>query len=168
MSRAASPARSSTVSNVKIIGYKNMPGRVANDASMLYAKNLFNFLSPLIDKESKSLKINFGDEIIVGTLAHARWRGRSQGDCPGEGLCHALTFSLLRFRFLMTVMPDFAFAAEAQARNRSGDVPAFDLRDRDFRRLLRRVERDAGAAHAADVGHQRDLFGDCCRRVAWP
>ena len=53
---------------VKIIGYKNVPGRVANDASMLYAKNLLNFLTPLIDKEKKALKIDFADEIIQGAL----------------------------------------------------------------------------------------------------
>ena len=30
--------------NVKILGYTNVPGRVAKDASALYAKNIFNFL----------------------------------------------------------------------------------------------------------------------------
>jgi len=57
-----------SVGNVKILGYKNVPGRVANDASMLYAKNLFNFLAPLIDKDNKALKIDWADEIIAGTL----------------------------------------------------------------------------------------------------
>ena len=38
------------------------------------------------------------------------------------------------------------------------------LRARDLRRLLRGLERDAGAAHAADVGHQRDLERDHRRR----
>ena len=56
------------VNDVKIIGYRNVPGRVANDASMLYAKNLLNFVTPLIDKESKGLKIDWSDEIIAGTL----------------------------------------------------------------------------------------------------
>lgn len=53
---------------VKIIGPRNMPGRVAADASMLYARNLFNFLQPLIDIETKTLKIDWDDEIITGTL----------------------------------------------------------------------------------------------------
>ncbi len=53
---------------VKIIGYHNVPGRVATDASALYAKNLLNFITPLIDSESKSLDIDWEDEIIVGTL----------------------------------------------------------------------------------------------------
>jgi proton-translocating NAD(P)+ transhydrogenase subunit alpha len=62
------PGETVMAGNVKILGYRNVPGRVANDASMLYAKNLWNFLSPLIDKESKTLKIDWSDEIIAGTL----------------------------------------------------------------------------------------------------
>lgn len=53
---------------VKILGYRNVPGRVAADASMLYARNLLNFLTPLIDKEAKALKIDWADEIVKGTL----------------------------------------------------------------------------------------------------
>jgi NAD(P) transhydrogenase subunit alpha len=52
------------VNGVKIIGYPNMPSRIAVDASSLYARNLLSFLTPLIDKESKSLKINWEDEIV--------------------------------------------------------------------------------------------------------
>lgn len=53
---------------VKIIGYTNMPGRLARNASQLYAKNLVNFLKLLIDDKSKAIKINFEDEIIQGAL----------------------------------------------------------------------------------------------------
>ena len=53
---------------VKIVGHANVPGRLAEDASKLYAKNLFNFLSPHVDAESKSLKIDWDDETIKGTL----------------------------------------------------------------------------------------------------
>jgi NAD(P) transhydrogenase subunit alpha len=53
---------------VRILGYRNVPGRIATDASALYAKNLLNFLSPLIDKETKALKIDWADEIVKGTL----------------------------------------------------------------------------------------------------
>ncbi|MCE9507872.1 MAG: Re/Si-specific NAD(P)(+) transhydrogenase subunit alpha [Alphaproteobacteria bacterium] len=65
------------VNGVKIIGYPNMPSRIAVDASSLYARNLLSFLTPLIDKESKSLKINWEDEIVKastltrdGTVVH--------------------------------------------------------------------------------------------------
>jgi NAD(P) transhydrogenase subunit alpha len=53
---------------VKIIGYANVPGRVAKDASALYAKNIFNFLSLLIDKENKKINFDFEDEIINSVL----------------------------------------------------------------------------------------------------
>jgi len=51
---------------VKIIGYSNYASRTAYSASGLLAKNIINFLSLLVDKETKSLKIDFEDEIIKG------------------------------------------------------------------------------------------------------
>ena len=52
---------------VKIVGRINMPGRIAVDASALYAKNLLNFITPFVDKETKSLKLNWEDEVVKGT-----------------------------------------------------------------------------------------------------
>ncbi len=49
---------------VKIVGYANMPGRIPTDSSAVYARNLLNLLTLCVDKESKSLKINWDDEII--------------------------------------------------------------------------------------------------------
>lgn len=49
---------------VKIIGYANVPGRVAKDASSLYAKNIVNFLTLMINKEDKNINIDWEDEII--------------------------------------------------------------------------------------------------------
>ncbi len=56
-----------TANGVKIIGHLNVPSRLASDASSLYAKNLFNFLSPMINKENGSLEMNWEDEILQGT-----------------------------------------------------------------------------------------------------
>lgn len=53
---------------VKIVGYDNVPGRVATDASSLFARNLFNFLSPFADKETKTLSFDWDDELVKGTL----------------------------------------------------------------------------------------------------
>jgi NAD(P) transhydrogenase subunit alpha len=53
---------------VKIVGHLNVPSRIAVDASALYAKNLLNFMTPLIDKAGKALKINWDDELVKGTL----------------------------------------------------------------------------------------------------
>ncbi len=53
---------------VTLIGHANVPSRLAEDASALYAKNLLNFITPLMDEESKALAIDWDDEIIKGTL----------------------------------------------------------------------------------------------------
>ena len=53
---------------VRIAGPLNLAGTVPVNASSLYAKNVFNFLEPMIDKKSKTLSINWDDEVIKGTL----------------------------------------------------------------------------------------------------
>ncbi|MDA0367154.1 MAG: Re/Si-specific NAD(P)(+) transhydrogenase subunit alpha [Proteobacteria bacterium] len=62
------PGEVADVGGVKIVGYFNVPSRLATDASALYAKNLLNFLTPLIDQESKSLNIDWDDEILQATV----------------------------------------------------------------------------------------------------
>lgn len=57
-----------TKHGVKIIGYTNLAGRVGNDASNLYARNLINFIKPMINTKLKKIKINFEDEIIQSCL----------------------------------------------------------------------------------------------------
>ena len=51
---------------VKIVGHSNFPARLAVDASSLYARNLFNFLSPHIDGENGNLSFDFEDETVSG------------------------------------------------------------------------------------------------------
>ena len=53
---------------VKIVGYDNLPGELPKDASALFAKNLLNFLSPHVNKESKSLELDWEDETVKNTL----------------------------------------------------------------------------------------------------
>lgn len=56
---------------VTIVGYNNIPARIAVDASNLYARNVLNVVTLLLDKEKKTLAFNFEDEIIKGfTLMH--------------------------------------------------------------------------------------------------
>ncbi|HEX7027006.1 MAG TPA: Re/Si-specific NAD(P)(+) transhydrogenase subunit alpha [Gammaproteobacteria bacterium] len=52
------------VNGVKIVGHYNVPSRIAADASLLYAKNLLNFITPLVNAE-KQLDINWEDEILA-------------------------------------------------------------------------------------------------------
>jgi len=53
---------------VKIVGFSNLAGRLPATASALYAKNLLAFVETMIDKDTKSLKINFDDELVKATL----------------------------------------------------------------------------------------------------
>ena len=53
---------------VKILGEANILNKLPVSASNLYAKNVFNFISNLYDKENKKLNINLEDEIINKTL----------------------------------------------------------------------------------------------------
>jgi len=48
---------------VKIVGHRNVPSRLAADASALYARNLFNFLSAFWDKDAGRPVLAEGDEI---------------------------------------------------------------------------------------------------------
>lgn len=64
----STPGKIVTKHGVKIVGHINVPGRIAEDASKLFAKNLLNFLTPMIDEETKSLKIDLEDEVVSGTL----------------------------------------------------------------------------------------------------
>ena len=57
-----------TDNGVKIIGYLNLPGRLAASASSLYARNLLAFVETLIDKDSKQLGIKWEDELVKATL----------------------------------------------------------------------------------------------------
>ena len=53
---------------IKIMGEKNILNKLPVSASNLYAKNLFNFILNLYDKENKKININMEDEIIKNTL----------------------------------------------------------------------------------------------------
>ena len=54
--------------SVKIMGETNILNKLPVSASNLYAKNMFNFVENLFDKENKKLNINLKDEIIEKTL----------------------------------------------------------------------------------------------------
>ena len=53
---------------VRIMGETNILNKLPVSASTLYAKNVFNFVSNLYDKENKRININLEDEIIEKTL----------------------------------------------------------------------------------------------------
>jgi NAD(P) transhydrogenase subunit alpha len=55
------------VGGIKIVGYTNVPGRIAASASGLYAKNLFAFVETLVDKQAKTLAVKWDDELVKAT-----------------------------------------------------------------------------------------------------
>jgi NAD(P) transhydrogenase subunit alpha len=68
----------------RIVGYLNVPGRLAASSSALYARNLLTFLETMIDKKEKKLAINWDDEIVKGTMltrdgavVHSNFRPKS-------------------------------------------------------------------------------------------
>lgn len=55
------------VNGVTIIGLFNIPSRLSADASTLYAKNILNFLTPMMNAD-KQFSVNWQDEIISATV----------------------------------------------------------------------------------------------------
>jgi len=53
---------------VYVVGSKDITSTISEDASALFSKNILNFLTLLIDSESKSISIDWDDEIIQGIL----------------------------------------------------------------------------------------------------
>ncbi len=56
------------IDGVKIMGESNILNKLPVSASNLYAKNIFNFIDNLFDKEKKTFEINLEDEIIEKTM----------------------------------------------------------------------------------------------------
>ncbi len=53
---------------VKIVGHRNVPSRLAADASALFSRNLYNFLSAFWNMETKAPVLPDEDEIVQGIL----------------------------------------------------------------------------------------------------
>jgi NAD(P) transhydrogenase subunit alpha len=57
-----------TPNGVTIIGYKNVPARLATSASQLFARNLVAFLETMFDKKTKAFAVNWDDELVKATV----------------------------------------------------------------------------------------------------
>jgi NAD(P) transhydrogenase subunit alpha len=55
------------VHGVTIMGNTNLPGALAVDSSALYSRNLFNFVSLIVDKKTGALNLDWNDEIVKGS-----------------------------------------------------------------------------------------------------
>ena len=63
----AKPGSIAETNGVKIVGYLNVPGRIAASASALYARNLYAFVETLIDKTTKQIAVDWNDELVKAT-----------------------------------------------------------------------------------------------------
>jgi NAD(P) transhydrogenase subunit alpha len=61
---ASQPGETVERNGVRIIGLRNLPGRVARHASEMYANNLVSLLEHFWDKEAKAFRLNLEDEIL--------------------------------------------------------------------------------------------------------
>jgi NAD(P) transhydrogenase subunit alpha len=71
---------------VTIMGYTNLPARLAVDTSSLYSRNLFNFVALIVDKKTGALALNWDDEIVKGAgltrdgaVVHPALKAQGQG-----------------------------------------------------------------------------------------
>ncbi len=62
------PGEIAVYKGIAIIGITNMAARVPGNASSLYARNLYAFIEPMIDKKEAKLAVKWDDEIVAGTL----------------------------------------------------------------------------------------------------
>lgn len=65
------------INGVKVIGYRNLPGRVPVHASQMFANNIGNLIEHFWDTATKRFVLNRDDEIMKGCLV-----------THGGGICH--------------------------------------------------------------------------------
>jgi NAD(P) transhydrogenase subunit alpha len=64
----AVPGQTVDVGGVQLIGARNLTSRIAPATTVLYARNLFNFVQLLVDPKTQELKIDTADDLIKGAL----------------------------------------------------------------------------------------------------
>ena len=73
------------VDGIKIVGYTNVAGRVAQSASSLYARNLFNFIETMVDKAEQGARGQLGRRTGESHRAD-QGRRRHPPELPAESL----------------------------------------------------------------------------------
>jgi NAD(P) transhydrogenase subunit alpha len=61
---ASKPDEVVELNGVRVIGFSNLPGRVARHASEMYSNNLVSLLEHFWDKETKTFRLDLADEIL--------------------------------------------------------------------------------------------------------
>lgn len=55
------------LNGIKIVSGSNLASEIPNSASRLFANNIYNFLAPMYQSESRNISFNFDDELISKT-----------------------------------------------------------------------------------------------------
>lgn len=71
------PGKTVVVHGVSIVGAVNLPSRMPVHASEMYARNLFNFISPFI--KDGELQLDWNDEILAGSVFTHEGQIRHEG-----------------------------------------------------------------------------------------
>ncbi len=157
---------------VTIIGYTDLPSRLPTQSSQLYATNLRHLLTDMCPKKDGVLVVDLQDEVVRGATvvkdgadhvaaagAEAVGRaavGRDSHRAAEAGGARTPPQGQAARRSVAALL-----GAAAARRPRPGGAAVVHgalhgVRPGLLRRLHGRLERDAGAAHAADERHQRD------------
>ena len=78
-----------TGNGVRILGWRNWPGRIPAAASALYARNLLTFLTTFWDKEAKAPKLPEDDEIVRGVMLTRGGQVVHPQLAPAKAACRA-------------------------------------------------------------------------------
>ena len=167
-----------TDNGVTIIGYTDLPGRLPTQASQLYGTNLVNLMKLLTPEKDGQLVLDFDDvvqrgitvvrdgektwpppEIKVSAAPAAAAKEKAEPAPAKEPMTAARKLTLVGIGILALFLVNAYAPAPLPAA-----LHGADARDRD--RLLRHRQGAPRAAHAADVGDQRDLGHHRRRRHA--
>ena len=166
MSRARRPGEVADVNGVKIVGFTNVAGPARGLGLGALCQEPADLPRNPDRQERQEARGQLGRRDRQGHRAHPR-RRRDPSEFHAED-CAVMPKTRSRTTRCSDVAQQGAPRHDRNRprRRRSVRVPALDLRAGGVRRLLRGLVGDAGAAHAADVGDQRDLLGDRGRRAA--
>jgi H+-translocating NAD(P) transhydrogenase subunit alpha len=162
---------------VTIIGYTDLPSRLAAQSSQLYATNLRHLLTDLTPEKDGQIVVDMEDEVIRGATVCKD--GETTWPPPAPKISMApvkpkpAPAPVKEEKKPSVGRPDHRHGARRPGAARPGRRRAavvhgafHRVRAGLLRRLHGHLERDAGPAHAADERHQRDLEHHRHRRPA--
>ena len=164
-----------TDNGVTIIGYTDLAGRLPTQASQLYGTNLVNLMKLMTPDKDGQLVLDFDDVVqrsmtvvrngeltwppppvqVSATPPVAPSAAGSAGVAPAESPVKQPTSPQKRLTVVGVAAAALFVLAALSPAALLGHLTVFALGDRDW--LLRHRPRSSRAAHAADVGDQRDL-----------